>query len=148
LLDVVRAVVGAGGSLWVRVTGVSMNPMLRDGDSVLLARLARPARRGDVLFVDVGGRPVLHRVRRIDSGLIVTRGDAALTDDPAVPPAACVAHALAVRRGPVTVALSPTFRFGAMPLLWLAAWTIRVRVPRSLDRGVKPLSRAIARALS
>ena len=148
LTEVVRAVVGAGGSLWIRVTGISMNPLVREGDSVLLARLTRPVRRGDVLFLDVEGRPLLHRVRRIASGRIVTRGDSALTDDAPVPAAACVAHALAVRRGPVNIALSPTLRFGAKPLLRLAAWTLRARVPQSINRGVKPLSRAIARALS
>lgn len=148
LIDLVRGVVGAGGSLWIQVTGISMNPVIQEGDSVLLAQLARAPRRGDVLFIDAGGRPLLHRVKRIESERIVTRGDAALTDDAPVSPAACVAHALAARRGPVTVALTPTLRLGVKALLWYAAWQIRVRVPFSLSQRVQPLSRAITRALS
>ena len=148
LIDLVRGVVGAGGSLWIQVTGISMNPVMQEGDSVLLARLARAPRRGDVLFIDACGRPLLHRVKRIESERIVTRGDAALTDDAPVSPAACVAHALVVRRGPVTVALTPTLRFGVNALLWYAAWEIRVRVPFSMSQRVRPLSRAITRALS
>ena len=89
LIDLVRGVVGAGGSLWIRVTGISMNPVIQEGDSVLLARLARAPRRGDVLFIDACGRPVLHRVKRIEPERVVTRGDAALTDDAPVSTAAC-----------------------------------------------------------
>jgi hypothetical protein len=125
-----------------------MNPVLREGDSVLLAGLARAPRRGDVLFLDADSRPLLHRVRQVESAAIVTRGDAALTDDAPLSPAACVAHALAVRRGTVTVALTPTLRFGVKALLWFAAWEMRVRIPWSMGRRVQPLSRAITRALS
>lgn len=148
LIDLVRGVVTEGGSVWIQVTGISMSPLFREGDSVLLTGLSRAPRRGDVLFVDIGGRPLLHRVRRIASDRIVTRGDASLTDDAPVPLTAAVAHALAVRRGPATVALMPTLRFGAKALLWFAAWRVRVRIPSSVDRRVKPLSRAIIRALS
>jgi hypothetical protein len=148
LIDLVRGVVSEGAALWIQVTGISMNPLLREGDSVLLARLARPPRRGDVVFLDVDGRPLLHRVRRVAAAGLVTGGDAAQTNDPLVPPAACVAHALAVRRGSITVALTPTLQFGIAPLLWFTAWAMRARIPASMDRGVKPLTRAIARALS
>lgn len=148
LIDLVRGVVHEGGSLWVQVTGISMNPVVREGDSVLLAAMARPPRRGDVLFLDARGRPLLHRVVRVSPNEIVTRGDSARTDDAPVSPASCVAHALAARRGSVTVALTPTLRFGVKALLWFAAWAIRVRVPSSMGRRVQPLSRAIARALS
>ena len=148
LIDLVRGVVSAGGSLWIQVTGISMNPLVREGDSVLLTALARPARRGDVLFLDAPGQPLLHRVRRLRDGMIVTRGDAAGTDDVPVSPSACVAHALAVRRESVTVALAPTVQLGIKPLLWLLAWRLRLRIPSSMGRRVQPLSRAIVRALS
>ena len=148
LLDLVRGVVQEGGSLWVQVTGISMNPVIRDGDSVLLAGLARGPRRGDVVFLDVGGCPLLHRVTRAESGQIVTRGDAARTDDAPVLPEACVAHALAARRGGVTVALTPTLRFGVKALLWFVAWRIRLHVPPPMAPRVQPLSRAITPALS
>ena len=148
LIELVRGVVGAGGSVWIRVTGISMNPLLREGDSVLLTALARAPRPGDVLLLAVPGQPLLHRVHRLSGGMIVTRGDAAHTDDLPVPLSASVARALAVRRGSVTVALAPTVRLGIKPLLWLLAWRLRLRMPSSMGRRVKPLSRAIDRALS
>ena len=148
LIDLVGTVAGAGGSVWIQVTGISMNPMIREGDSVLLTALARLPRPGDVVFLDAGGTPLLHRVQRVANGMVVTRGDAALTEDVPVRSSACVAHAVLVRRGSVTMALAPTLRFGIKPLLWLAAWRLRGRIPRPMSQGVKPLSRAIIRALS
>src|SRR5688500_17309650 len=148
LIDLVRGVTGAGGSLWVQVTGISMNPMVREGDSVLLAGLTRSPRRGDVVFVDVGGTPLLHRVRELDGGMVLTRGDASLADDAPAPTSACVARALVVRRGSATVALTPTLRFGVKALLWFAAWTIRVRIPSPSGSRVRAPSRGITRALA
>lgn len=148
LLDLVRGVVEAGGGVWIRVTGISMNPVLREGDSVLLARLARPPRRGDVLFVDARGTPLLHRVTQRDAHTVVTRGDAARTEDAPVSLVACAAQALAVRRGTALVALTPTLQFGLKALVWYAAWRMRARLPEWVFRKAKPLSRAIVRALS
>ena len=148
LIELVRGVVSARGSVWIRVTGISMNPLIREGDSVLLAPLSRGPRRGDVLFLDIERRPLLHRVRRIHGGELVTRGDATLTDDAPASTDACVARALAVRRGPVTVALAPTLEFGLKALLWFAAWAVRTSLPSPMDQRVQPLSRAITRALS
>ena len=148
LIDLVRGVASAGGSVWLQVRGISMNPVIREGDSVLLTALARPPQPGDVLFLDAAGKPLLHRVHRLADGMVVTRGDAALTDDVPVSPSACVARAVVLRRGPVTIALAPTLRFGIKPLLWLAAWQLRIRMPSPMGKRVKPLSRAIVRALS
>ena len=148
LIEVVRGVVSTGGSLWMQVTGISMNPLLREGDRVLLTAPTRELRRGDVVLIDAEGSPVLHRVRRLFDGMLVARGDAASTDDPPMPVSRCVARAVAARRGSVTVALVPTFRFGVKALLWFVLWRLRVRVPSSMSRRVKPLSRAITRALS
>jgi hypothetical protein len=148
LIDLVRGVASAGGALWVQVTGISMNPVIREGDSVLLAGFTRSPRSGDVVFLDIAGTPLLHRVRQVDAGTIVTRGDAARMDDAPAAAAACVAQAVAVRRGSVMVAMTPTLRFGVKALLWFAAWEVRLRVPSSLGPRVKPLSRAITRALS
>jgi hypothetical protein len=80
--------------------------------------------------------------------MLVTRGDSAQADDAPVPASACVAHAVAVRRGSSTIALTPTLRFGPTALLWSAAWAVRVHLPASVARTFKPLSRVIARAFS
>ena len=148
LIELVRGVASVGGSVWIQVTGISMNPLIREGDSVLLTPLTRRPRPGDVLFLDAAGTPLLHRVRRLSDGMVVTRGDAALADDVPVLPSACLARAVALRRGSITMVLAPTLRFGVKPLLWLAAWQLRVRIPSSMGRRVKPLSRAVIRALS
>lgn len=148
LIELVRGVASAGGSVWIQVTGISMNPLIREGDSVLLTPLTRLPRPGDVLFLDAAGTPLLHRVRRLADGMVVTRGDAALADDVPVLPSACLARAVVLRRGSITMVLVPTWRFGVKPLLWLAAWQLRVRIPSSMGRRVKPLSRAVIRALS
>lgn len=145
LLELVRGIVVSGGSLWIRVTGISMNPIIREGDSVLLVRPRRAPRRGDVVFVDVRGMPVLHRVRRNTAGVLVTRGDATTRDDEQVSCGACIAQAVAARRGDVTMALTPTLRFGIAPFLWLIAWTFRARILSSMARTFQPLSRALGR---
>lgn len=148
LLELVRGVVGSGGSIWIRVTGISMNPVLREGDSVLLAAPRRRVRRGDVVFLDVEGTPLLHRVRRHEAGVLVTRGDAACRDDDRVSSDACIAQAVASRRGALTVALTLTLRFGVVPFLRMLAWKVRAGVPSSMFRTIQPLSRAVTRARS
>ena len=58
--------------------GESMRPWIEGGrDSVVLRRMTRAARRGDIVLAQsVGGRYVLHRVLRIESaGTIVLMGD-------------------------------------------------------------------------
>jgi hypothetical protein len=148
LIELVRGVVTSGGALWIHVTGLSMNPIVREGDAVLLERLRRAPQRGDVVLVDAASGPLLHRVRYSDARAVITRGDSTTTDDPPVSPSACLAQAVAVRRGSVTIALTPTLRLGPIPLLWSAAWAVRLRVPASIARTFSPLSRAIVRAIS
>jgi peptidase S24-like protein len=148
LLEVVRGVTEAGGNVWVRVTGISMNPILREGDSVLLGGFARPPQRGDVVLISVAGAPVLHRVVLRDALRVVTRGDAARADDLPVPHSACVGHALLARRESYLVALTPTLRFGVRPFLWFLAWRLRARVPSWLLRRASPVTHAIVRAIS
>ena len=75
----IQAVLQAGGSCAVTVTGTSMVPLLRHGkDQVLISPLSRPVRRGDVLFyVRDNGRCILHRaVRTGPDGSITVCGDA------------------------------------------------------------------------
>ena len=66
----IQAVLQAGGSCAVTVTGTSMVPLLRHGkDQVLISPLSRPVRRGDVLFyVRDNGRCILHRAVRVLPG--------------------------------------------------------------------------------
>ncbi|MFN8052561.1 MAG: signal peptidase I [Acidimicrobiales bacterium] len=62
----------------------SMTPRIRAGDVVLTRHIDRAdVRPGDVVLMDDASRPapLLHRVRSIDGGRIVTQGDANPTPD-------------------------------------------------------------------
>lgn len=149
LLAVARGVTDLGGEVWIRVTGLSMNPLLREGDSVLLSPLTQPPRRGDVLLIDMHGAPLLHRVRRFEGASVVTRGDACQRDDPAAAEASCIGRAIAARRGGSVLVLVPTLRFGVRPLVRYAAWWLRVRIPfPSFGRAAQRFSSAIVRAFT
>ena len=61
------------------ISGSSMTPFLADGrDTVYLARLERPVRRGDMLLYQrIGGQYVLHRVWKAEKdGTFTMVGDA------------------------------------------------------------------------
>jgi len=74
-------------SVTVRMWGSSMRPVVWPGALVRLEPVeARAIRRGDVVWVDLGGdRVALHRVVSRTSDRVVTRGDACPRCDPAVP---------------------------------------------------------------
>jgi hypothetical protein len=91
----------------------------------------------------MNGNPILHRVRRRHGTSIVTRGDASRHDDSPVSVDNCVGLAVAVRRNGALIALTPTLRFGLLPLIRYAAWSLRIRVPPGVTG---PLFHAIGRA--
>lgn len=68
------------------VTSDSMAPTIRAGDVVLTRSIERrDVRPGQVVLLDDADRdePLLHRVRRIEGGEVVTQGDANPTPDAA-----------------------------------------------------------------
>jgi hypothetical protein len=128
-----RTVVSAGGEMWLRVTGRSMTPTLGEGDSVLLSGPGGRVRPGDVVLAAAPRGPLLHRVRRVSGATVVTQGDACDTADGELESDAVVARAVAVRRGQVVAALTPTLRFGVGPLLRYCV--------RALRRSRRPAAR-------
>jgi hypothetical protein len=73
-----------------------MAPFIVDGDPVRLEPPARP-RRGHVLLCrGEHGELRLHRVVQVSAAGVVTRGDASVSDDPAVPPSGVLGRAVAV----------------------------------------------------
>lgn len=64
--ELIRSLLHQGISVRVRVSGRSMQPLLKDGDTVELAPLEGPHPRiGDILFFrDQYGNPLLHRLVR------------------------------------------------------------------------------------
>lgn len=78
-LPKIRAILEAGGSCPITVTGTSMTPLLRQyKDVVLLSPLTGPVKKGDILFhVRENGRCILHRVIRVcPDGALDICGDA------------------------------------------------------------------------
>jgi hypothetical protein len=107
LLRVVREVSFVGGGIWISATGTSMWPTLLENDHVLL----EPAIRltlGDIVLADADGFPLLHRVVRMDRGLVTTRGDARMTADATIPRDAVIGRAVRVRRGQLEWSLKPS----------------------------------------
>jgi hypothetical protein len=131
LIDIVRATVSVGGAIWIRVTGKSMNPIIRHGDRVLITALRGAPRRGTVVLLDGGGVPILHRVVRHRHGWVITKGDSRRINDAPHPTTAMLGRAVVVRRGRATVCLAPTIAFGVAPLLRGIAWRLRTRVPNA-----------------
>jgi hypothetical protein len=131
LIEIVRATVSVGGSIWIRVTGKSMNPIIRHGDRVLITRWRGRARRGAVVLLDAAGAPLLHRVVSHGAGSVITKGDGRTMNDEPHPVTSILGHAVVVRREGVTICLAPTLTFGTAPLLRAVAWWFRTRVPEA-----------------
>ena len=76
-------------SIRFRVGGQSMRPWLADGDTVTVSPVGRLSPGDVVLYLDVHGAPVVHRLlRRVGRGREVrwqARGDALWRLDDAVP---------------------------------------------------------------
>jgi len=65
--------------------GGSMRPFLPDGTAVMIRPMPeRIPRIGEIVLVPRGDDVALHRVIRVRSDTVVTRGDACAQEDPAV----------------------------------------------------------------
>jgi hypothetical protein len=129
LLEIVRTTVSVGGAIWIRVTGKSMNPIIRHGDRVLITPSRGAPRRGAVVLLDAGGTPLLHRVVSRGAGWVITRGDNRKLNDEPHPITSILGRAIVVRRGEQAICLAPTLAFGLAPLLHAVAWWFRTRIP-------------------
>jgi hypothetical protein len=94
---------GRGGT--IRITGESMQPMLRAGDLVAIEFSPEPLARGDLILFRQGDSLLLHRLlgpaRAKGDGVsrLRTRGDGARTLDPPLDPADVVARVVAFDDG-------------------------------------------------
>lgn len=80
---ILQDLLAEGLSVEVPVTGTSMSPFIRSGDTITLAPIGRHvSRRGDIVgFPRPDGRLVVHRVIALRDGRVLTRGDAATDED-------------------------------------------------------------------
>jgi hypothetical protein len=89
----------SGEALTCRVRGISMQPLLADGERVELARERRYWPGDVVALVSPGGHPLVHRLLgfypRRGRWLAVTRGDAAPAADSPVPLSALLGRVVA-----------------------------------------------------
>lgn len=133
---------GRGIHARVRVTGASMGRAVRSGDVVILAPLAGPAARGDlVMYRNAGGDLVLHRVLRLwrdarGNARYQTRGDANLRLDAVVAGDRILGRVAAVeRRGAQIVDLTTATarrRAHAVALAHLAVSGLVYKLARAL----------------
>ncbi len=128
--------VGAAGSRLYRFRGVSMLPLLRDGD-VLETVAAAVVAVGDIIVCAPAGDPRLHvhRVVRVTPAGVVTQGDNNPQPDPWALPAGQVLGRVAVRRR------GRCGRRLARGRLVLAAARLANRVYRVRARGCRLLHR-------
>lgn len=67
----------SGGDVYLTVVGGSMYPFFLDGKTeVQISPLSGPIKRNQVLFYEVKGQYILHRVLKVKENLVITRGDA------------------------------------------------------------------------
>jgi signal peptidase I len=79
---VVRDLLAAGNGARFRAAGDSMYPAIRDGELVGIVPCdVSRVRRGDIVLAATTRGLTLHRIVRISSGGIITRGDNATCDD-------------------------------------------------------------------
>ena len=94
-----------GISLRVKVTGRSMSPYLRGGETLTIRKVKPESlRRGDlVFFKDQSGHPVLHRIVRKqrkegESYFFQTKGDGTYAFDDPVPEGAIIGRVCKIER--------------------------------------------------
>src|SRR6185436_7778439 len=84
-------VLSRSGYSVARSRGVSMEPYLKDGDALVMRKVKPESiKKGDVVRIDRGGAPILHRVVQIyttPEGIIrvVTQGDNSPSNEAPVP---------------------------------------------------------------
>ena len=81
--ELCAALLRRGHHVRFRVEGASMQPNLRDGDTVVVAPAsAAELRSGDVAFVETPDGLRVHRVKHVGNGAVITRGDTGRECDP------------------------------------------------------------------
>ena len=108
--EVFRHWVASGEPRSISVSGNSMLPFLRDGDTVLIKPQGGDVIRGDIVVYFMGDVLLIHRVvgitRALDGRRLHTKGDFAVSLDPGTVRAVdLVGKAVAVRRGKTNIDL-------------------------------------------
>lgn len=87
-----------GRKVEIEVAGMSMAPLIRRGDKIVIAPATEAELRpNDIVVVRTEGKLLAHRV--ITSEPLRTKGDDAPDEDPSWPPHSVIGRVIAVRRG-------------------------------------------------
>jgi hypothetical protein len=129
-----REILTAGSAVRFRARGASMQPLVRDGDVVLVRPLAaRLVRLGDlVLCGRDADHVVVHRVIRKQSGpsgvQLTVQGDQLLKPDGVIPGAEVYGRVVAIDREGAHIAMD-------RPVMRLLSWVAMLRSRWSVGRG-------------
>jgi len=124
IVAVVREVIDVAGRARVRAVGSSMWPTIRDGSLVTLEPCPAHLRAGQIVLLEWGGRPVLHRVIKVDATSVYTAGDSCLDPDPPTERSRVCAIATSLEDGRGIITLTGSAQLGVRSLvLYLAART-------------------------
>jgi len=88
LLALLEAVLAKGVPFRFRAKGFSMSPLIKDGDILIVEpRGGKRLHPGDTIaFINpMNGKPVVHRIIRLDRGFVVVKGDNVAETDGLIP---------------------------------------------------------------
>lgn len=125
---------GSVPAMTVPLEGDSMRPLIRKGrDPVTIVPVRRDLMVGDVvLFVDDGGRYVVHRVWRLGQSIVQTLGDNSRYPEPWFSRERVLGMAVSFRRNGRTHRLD-TRRARAWGRVWMATHPVRLRAALVAD---------------
>lgn len=113
----------------IQISGRSMQPLIRrNKDFVTIQPMTRKIIEGDiVLFKNVDGRYIIHRVKQIYSDGIQTMGDNLMNPDAKIPKEAVLGYVTHIHRGRITIFVdTPMWR--RLGRFWLSIIPLRKTV--------------------
>ncbi|MBN1510513.1 MAG: S24/S26 family peptidase [Phycisphaerae bacterium] len=121
--------------------GASMQPFVRDGDTLTVEPVTTAAPRpGDIVFLkSATGNILVHRVVRRAADRVITRGDGSLLTDEPVPMSQVIGRVVVIQRGERTIQVSRAWR-RVTGLVWMRLWIVR-RVLAAVRRRARMWSK-------
>lgn len=117
---------GAAPPVTICLEGDSMRPLIRRGkDPVTIIPLQRPLKKGDVVLFRLGGKYIVHRVWKMQGGLVRTFGDNCWHAEPWFPEEQVLGQVVKFSRSGRTHRLD-TRAARAWGRAWLAVHPIRL----------------------
>lgn len=117
---------GAAPPVTICLAGDSMRPLIRrDLDPVTIVPVHRPLKRGDVVLFTLGdGRYVVHRIWKLQGGMVRTLGDHCLNPEPWFPREQVLGMVVRFSRNGRTIRLD-TAGARCFGLCWMALFPLR-----------------------